>query len=42
MPNPLDEVSGPVNTEGQDVNVINRQLPATDRKGEERNPAGKR
>ncbi len=29
MPNPLDEVSGPVNTEGQDVNVINRQLPAT-------------
>ena len=27
MANPLDEVTGPVNEEGRDVNVINKQIP---------------
>ncbi|MBP5639084.1 MAG: LemA family protein [Victivallales bacterium] len=27
MPNELDEMTGPVNTEGRDINVIERQLP---------------
>ena len=29
MANLLDELTGPVNEQGQDVNVINRQLPVT-------------
>lgn len=29
MPNPLDEVTGPVNEEGREVRVIERQLPVT-------------
>ena len=27
MPNTLDELSGPINTEGRDINVINKQIP---------------
>lgn len=29
MANLLDEVTGPVNDDGRDVNVINRQIPVT-------------
>lgn len=29
MANPLDEITGPVNENGRDVNVINKQLPVT-------------
>ena len=27
MANELDEVTGPINREGRDVNVINKQIP---------------
>ena len=29
MANELDELSGPVNTAGRDVNVIEKQIPVT-------------
>ena len=29
MANELDEVTGPVNTQGRDVNVIEKQIPVT-------------
>ena len=29
MANELDELTGPVNDEGRDVNVINKQIPVT-------------
>ena len=29
MANELDEMTGPVNAEGRDINVINKQIPVT-------------
>ena len=33
MANELDEVAGPINSQGQDINVINKQIPVTIGKG---------